>query len=490
MSRTIRWMIVSLLTIALTIPSCTYTHTIYADCTVPSLISAVNSANTDPSLTRIYLSPGCVYTLTAAAITVEDTFDGTTFEYGSVGLPPIDSLVELYGRDATITRGAAAPHFRILHITKKGNLTVSAVTISNGFADSSMPGGSSSYFPGSGGGIYNDGVLTVDGCTLEKNHADFSGGAIFTISAADTNVKNSSITDNTASLGGGIFVYGLGVLSIDKTHILRNDAASEGGGINVAYGSGLSIQRSVISFNHSGRRGGAIFKDSGSKSEATSISSTTFEGNNAEWGGGAVFIWRTPLSIGSSTFLENKANEYGGGLVYQSSGTETVTIRSSSFEGNQAGMDGGGLHFSGQRLEILKTTFTNNRARNGGAIHQAEITDATYISRANSATTVSSCIFDQNKTKVDGGGIFNGGSLAIDGSEFTGNVANGNGGGISNLWAIVVLDSTFTKNAARLSGGGISTSGSAAIARSTFSANTALSGGWIGHPERSDRPAE
>jgi predicted outer membrane repeat protein len=443
------------------------------------LIAAIYSANANPALSIIHLSPGCVYTLTDAEITIEEFFDGSTFNYGSVGLPPIISLVTIDGQNATITRSAGSPNFRILHVTNKGSLTVNDLTISHGVADASMPDGTESYFPGSGGGIYNAGVLTVNRCVLESNQADSSGGGLFTISAADTTVNGSSINENTAALGAGIFVYGNGALRVSDSNLLRNNAITEGGGINVAYGSGLVIQRSTISYNHSGRRGGAVFKDGGANHVATTISGSTFEGNLADWGGGAVFIWRTPLNIGTSTFLRNQATEYGGGLVFQSSGSDSVIIRSSSFERNEAGMDGGGLHFSGENLNIINSTFLHNRARNGGGIHQAAISEPTYISRADSTLMVTRSTFKENAVDGEGGGIYNEGSITANLSDFTGNEAGGSGGGIANPGILAVEETTFARNKSKQSGGGIYSDGTTALVRSTLVYNSAIQGGGL-----------
>lgn len=464
--------------------ACTLTHSITVPCDVDKLIQAIYSANTNPALTNIHLDPGCVYILTDAEISVEDYFGGSTFNYGDVGLPPITSLVVINGRNATITRAVDAPDFRIFHVTETGSLTLNDLTITNGLADSSMPDGTSSAFPGSGGAIYNDGgLLTVNESVLESNNADFHGGAIFMMNSGTTTITDSTISDNTAPLGGGIYIYHGGLLSISGTSILRNNALTEGGGINVGHGARLVISSSLISFNHSVRRGGGIFKDGGSSAEPTTISGSTFEGNTADWGGGAVFVWRTPLLIGTTTFLRNQADGYGGGLVFQSSGDDTINVRSCTFEGNQAGLDGGGLHFSGKMMSILNTTFFHNTAQNGGAVHMAEITEPTYISRSDSSMIVRMSSFKENSVDFDGGGIYNEGSLSVETGEFSGNSAGASGGGIANHGKIVVQDNSFLNNEAKESGGGITSTGTTAVIRSTFAYNSAIRGGGLAVPE-------
>ena len=81
------------------------------------------------------------------------SFGGSNFDYGDNGLPqittPITSTEQCHHR-----RDGGAPHFRIFYIT---NLipTINYITLQNGFADGTYPGGGSA-FPGSGGAIYSD----------------------------------------------------------------------------------------------------------------------------------------------------------------------------------------------------------------------------------------------------------------------------------------------------------------------------------------------
>jgi predicted outer membrane repeat protein len=456
-------------------PSCTLTHTIAVACDVTALINAINTANANPAPSILNLASGCVYTLTAVNTTVTSTFDGSTFDYGDVGLPPISTPITINGNNATITRAAAAPDFRIFHILSTGNLTLNDLTITNGFAN--RPG---SAFPSSGGAIYNNrALLQVNRSTLQSNRAGFHGGAIFDIGSATTHIKDSTIDDNSAPLGGGIFEYQTTLLSVEGSSITHNDAATEGGGINVGYGSELVIKSSVISFNHSARRGGGIFKDGGADRKPTTINSSTFEGNTADWGGGGIFIWRTPLSIGGSQFSGNQAGEYGGGLGYQNDSTEAVSIRSTTFDGNTAVLDGGAIHFSGEMMTVAYSTFRNNTAQNGGAIHNAEAALSHYIIRPDTTMNIVSTEIQDNTASKYGGGIYNGGTLTVNGSVLAGNKSTILGGGIHNIGEVTVHDSTFRSNSTGFDGGGLNTYRKAIVTGSTFEANSSTRGGGL-----------
>ena len=340
-------------------------------CDAIALIGAINTANATTTPDILELDPYCVYLLTAVDSTVNDTFDGSTLAYGVNGLPSISTPITINGNNATISRVDSAPWFRIFYIAKTGSLTINDLTLSSGIASGYISGGMHSVNPGSGGAIFNRAAyLEVNRSILQLNQASALGGAIYSWGdLATTYINDSTINDNAAAQGGGIYIGARGLLSIDGSSIINNNAAADGGGIKTLVGGGeLNINNSLIAFNHSGGRGGAIFKD-GSFLGPTTITNTTIQGNTADGGGGGVYIWSAPLTIEGSKFLENKAGEYGGGLVYENDKAETVHITNTTFDGNTAGFDGGGIHFSGELMIIGNSAFQNNKAENGGGIH-------------------------------------------------------------------------------------------------------------------------
>jgi CSLREA domain-containing protein len=88
-----------------------------------------------------------------------------------------------------------------------------------------------------------------------------------------------------------------------------------------------------------------------------------------------------------------------------------------------------------------------------------------------SAAVTLNALTIQNST----GGIYNGGTLTVTNSTFSGNVVpnigdSGDGGGIENSGTLTVINSTFSGNEAR-QGGGISNYGTLTIINSTFYGN-------------------
>lgn len=54
-----------------------------------------------------------------------------------------------------------------------------------------------------GGGIFNNGTLTLENCILEGNWAEETGGSIY--NAGTLTVKNTELKGNTARMGGGLY---------------------------------------------------------------------------------------------------------------------------------------------------------------------------------------------------------------------------------------------------------------------------------------------
>lgn len=460
--------------------ACVLDHSIPVSCDVAHLIAAIDTANADPAHDTLELASNCVYLLTEVETTVTHTFDGSTFEYGDVGLPPITTPITINGNNATISRALDAPYFRIFHILGSGSLTLNYLTVENGYADATS-GENLSVFPGSGGAIYNDGaLLTINHSNLRFNTAQYYGGAIFTCRNATTYLDDTLLSDNSAAAtGGGISIYHGGLLSVERSQIINNDAGTNGGGIAAGYGAELIIRISEISFNHAGRQGGGIFKIAGADRLPTTISGSTFQGNTAEWSGGGIYIRGTALSIAGSLFLENQAAEYGGGLSFENSSTESVSIRSTTFEKNTARMDGGGIHFWGELLNISYSAFNSNSAENGGAIHNGQGALPTSSIRPDSTMIIQRSDLTHNSADTDGGGIFNSGTLTVGICVLASNSASSLGGGIHNLGELIVQASTFEKNEAGEDGGGLSTYRIATVTESTFVRNSARRGGGL-----------
>ncbi|MGI8856897.1 MAG: beta strand repeat-containing protein [Thermomicrobiales bacterium] len=108
---------------------------------------------------------------------------------------------------------------------------------------------------GAGGGVLNNGTLTLDASTLLHNGtpAGGSGGGIY--NGGTLTVTASTISQNSAGSGGGIF--SAGTLRLNASTVDTNTATGLGGGVLIAGGHAQTITNSTIAGNH-GAAGGGI----------------------------------------------------------------------------------------------------------------------------------------------------------------------------------------------------------------------------------------
>jgi CSLREA domain-containing protein len=223
-----------------------------------------------------------------------------------------------------------SPGVQVIQVASRGTLNLKQLTIANG-----------ANFGDPGGGIRNDGTLTVSNSTFADNDSVIfttgGGGAIY--NDGHLTVTNSTFSGNQCSpLGGAIFNDGS--LNVINTTFSGNIGAEFG-------------------FGRAGA-GGAIYNDG-----TTEITNSTFSGNFGLALGGAISTDGT-LTVVNSTFFGNRTSTGpfpGPGAGIQNSGTLTVT--NSTFSGNGGGAGGGianagFLGISNGGVATLKSTILAN----------------------------------------------------------------------------------------------------------------------------------
>jgi hypothetical protein len=194
--------------------------------------------------------------------------------------------------------------------------TITGLTLRNGVA-------------ASGGGILNDGTLTLRDATVTGHTASNEGGGIF--NRGTLYLTDAHVTGNTAMVGGGVNNRG-GLVSILRSTISSNTAAGSFGGI-----------------------GGGIASDAGGflgvpTSETLTIRDSVISNNTASLRGGAVYNATGLLTIVNSTVVANACTYMGptgpclcpgGAGIYNAMGTARIT--SSTLAGNSAATAGGAI---------------------------------------------------------------------------------------------------------------------------------------------------
>ena len=125
-----------------------------------------------------------------------------------------------------------------------------------------------------GGGILNRGNLTLRRSQVSGNLANELGGGLRNDFDAELTISNTIISDNSAGEGGGIFNNG--TMTITNSTINNNISTRSGAGISNDEGTSAILTNSTISGNQAGDRGGGIFNRGG-----VSINNNTISMNKA-----------------------------------------------------------------------------------------------------------------------------------------------------------------------------------------------------------------
>jgi len=204
---------------------------------------------------------------------------------------------------------------RAFHVEYGGDLTLINITIINGNSSD-------------GGAIYNEGELTLKGCTFTNNKVTgtyASGGAINNF-YGNLIAINCYFTDNTADDSGG---------------------AIENMG-NFDYGNGnLDLIDCTFINNHADKDGGAI--DNGRN---TYLTNCTFTENTASRGG-SFFNWGDAI-LATCTFKDNVAT-YGGAIYNQ----EEAFLTNCLFITNKANL-GSAIYVEDGEFNVSYSQFLNN----------------------------------------------------------------------------------------------------------------------------------
>ena len=236
-----------------------------------------------------------------------------------------------------------------LYVTGKNSCTITQNTrIQNNRAEYMTPKQKETEFMVPiGGGIYcGDGLdLTIQNSTVALNIGGEQGGAIVAYSIGELILDHAEITNNNATVGGGIFAL---CTAAANTHItLRNDssinknsATSFGGaiyGAPVLKGIPLSItvESSSIYDNEAANGAGIAIYNQFDKKDATITikSGGKLYGNKATNGyGGGIYSQNTTITIGENTTNSDSNEE------------EPITNNNgASICNNQASVGGGGI---------------------------------------------------------------------------------------------------------------------------------------------------
>ena len=260
----------------------------------------------------------------------------------------------------------------------------------------------------SGGGIRveSGGVCELSNSTVNNNGAG-SGGGIFnqgTLELVKCEVVNNDIIDEEYGgkrLGAGI--YTVGRTTLNDVDITTNTDALHGGGV---YAEGqVVICDCDISNNTAQAKGGGLYTGYTGHGSISFTGKNKIEQNGAQLGGGMFICPANDAANNSRVSLEkielksNFASDQGG-AVLAGPDLGDLAITDVKMEGNVSGGNGGAI-YSYATINMTNSTISGNTATNGkgGGIY------ADYEGKKNNLLIKASSITD-NICKDGGGGIW------------------------------------------------------------------------------------
>jgi hypothetical protein len=169
--------------------------------------------------------------------------------------------------------GGGSGFFRIFTIGQTAEIYISGLTIADGY---------SIY---TGGGILNNGFLSLIDCNIMRNYAIYHGGGILNEAGATLRLTGCVISGNRAQTGGGIKTHGtatvLNCTISGNTSSYGSVGACSGGGIEIANGTATVSNSTIFGNSATNGQGGGL---SNCGAGVAKVRSSVVAGNVALYG--------------------------------------------------------------------------------------------------------------------------------------------------------------------------------------------------------------
>ena len=284
------------------------------------------------------------------------------------------------------------------------------------------------------------------------------------------NVKSSSYTKNVKNYGELVNAVNDAKTRTTDEYIINLSGGTYTATANMTWNSTGNCRTLVINGNNTTLNGNNKYYFMRISKDNTLILNDITIINFRKIGNAGAILNEGTLTITNSTFKNNEAAGLGGGAIYNYK--STLTVKNSKFTSNIASYGGGAIYNYESNINITNTTFTDNKIEYsydnyGGAIHN------------NGNMSIVNSSFLRNNGKY-AGAIYNRGILNVNNTNFTNNHANIGGGAIHNTNNLSINKVTLKNNRAEMYGGAIySSNGTLTINNTTLNNNHALEGGAI-----------
>ena len=219
-----------------------------------------------------------------------------------------------------------------------------------------------------GGGLVNEGDLTLDNFTCNYNNVsippggmgDAMGGCIFNTKVV--NIYKGHFLANTAGYGGAIYNLDNASTLIESSSFTGNEAEFNGGALWNGLDAEFSVNKSTLEMNEAGADGGGVWNNGDFYGNGL-----IFEDNQAINNGGAIYVRKNTFTQFNNSWLTGNSANWGGGL-HNNNGM--VHFYESGITNNTAtGPVGGGIYNNGPvptgGLLLKNVTVSNNTALGG-----------------------------------------------------------------------------------------------------------------------------
>lgn len=240
------------------------------------------------------------------------------------------------------------------------------VTLNGSTVEDDNAGDGESTGTGDGGGIYNyAGRMMLTGSTVYFNASTQNGGGIDNASVSASSgggtltLNDDTLVNDTADYGDGGGVFNDGNLTLAGTTVTMNNAISGngfGGGVYNASDWNLIATGSAVT-NNAGEYGGGVYNNTAG---FASLTGSTVSGNQSELAGGGIGN-EGDLELTNATVANNSAVDSAGGIFSDAGATLVLTMVTIS---NNSGYGGGGLYNDGA-LTVAGTIIAGNSASGG-----------------------------------------------------------------------------------------------------------------------------
>ncbi|MFI5459893.1 MAG: beta strand repeat-containing protein [Isosphaerales bacterium] len=318
--------------------------------------------------------------------------------------------------------------------------------------------------------IAGDTVVSMSGLSIIDGNGTFGGGLF---NEGTLTITNTTFTGNSALYGGAIYTRN-GFLTLTGDTFSSNSATAESGAIDNWAGGTVTVTDDTFTGN-SAPYGGAIGNEWGS----VAVSNSTFSNNTASTGAGGAIINYNPsdafsnsLSVVGSTISGNAAVN-GGGIA--NGGPDTLSLTKDTITGNSVTGAGGGLYDNGTST-LTKCTVSGNSAFEGGGLYN--------ISSGTGTMTLADCTISGNAAGGNGGGGENDGTATMAFTDCTlsdnsagcgGGLWNGGGTATLTLTACTISGNSASGNPA-FSGGLYNTASPTATLNTATLTDTIVAG--------------